>query len=48
MKTIYITLVFIALAFGVYYVMCYVNAVLGLFAIGLAVHIMDKLTGKLK
>lgn len=43
-KGLVITLTAIALFAGCYYVTCYVNIFLGLFAIGFAVHILDKLT----
>ena len=47
-KGLIITAVCIALFAGCYYVTCYVNIFLGLFAIGLATHILDKVTEGLK
>jgi hypothetical protein len=39
---------FLALTACCYYMTCYINPVLGLFAIGVEVHILDKLLEGLK
>lgn len=43
MKKVLFVIATLALFVGCYYVTCYVNVFLGLFAIGLSVNIIDKL-----
>lgn len=44
MKTFYTILAFIAIIAVCYYLMCYVNVILGFIAIGLGINTLDRMT----